>query len=275
MWIEALAIILALFFLLYRYVTKRFDHFQKLGVPYAEPHFPYGSFNLLTGKTHMNDGVFETYKKFKEEKLFGWFLFGKPILMINDVELMKTIKVKDFAHFNDTQDDWTVSQMRTGGDLDTLFNSHVGNAKGEEWKDIRATFSPIFTSGKMKGMMQFLIKVSENLTTELGEKAAGGEEFMTKDVFGKFSLDALASCAFGIDGQSFAKDNKSPFVQHAAKMFSNDPLVGSLLMLKFIPGVASIYKFFNINVQFPKSVKFFKDVVLQNLKHRRESKERR
>ena len=274
MWLEILLLLFTLIVLLYKYVTKKFDHWQKTGVSFSKPSFPFGSYNLLSSKKHMNEFILDDYKRFKDEKVYGWFLLGKPILMINDVELIKTIKVKDFNYFTDAQDEHSATVQRTGGHLDTLFNSHIGLARGEEWKDIRSTFSPIFTSGKMKGMMKFILKVSVSLITELGEKARGGGEFETKEVFGKFSLDALASCAFGIDGQSFTNDD-APFVKHAKAIFSQDPVGGLLIVLKFIPGVAKIYKALNINVQNPKSVKFFRDIVLQNLKHRRESKERR
>ena len=131
-------------------------------------------------------------------------MFGKPILGINDIELVKKIKVKDFNHFVDTQDDHLSKTMRIGGDLDTLFNSHMGNAKEGEWRDIRSSFSPIFTSGKMKGMLTYIKHVGIALTEEIGRKAEAAEEFEQKEVFGKFSLDALASCAFGVDAESFS-----------------------------------------------------------------------
>jgi cytochrome P450 len=75
---------------------------------------------------------------------------------------------------------------------------------GDEWKDVRTTFSPIFTSGKMKGMMVFIQEISKRLTEEIRKKSASGSEIELKDVFGKFSMDTLASCAFGVDAQSFS-----------------------------------------------------------------------
>ena len=42
----------------------------------------------------MNEFTTEDYKKFKQEqghKIHGWFLFGKPALSINDVDLIKQI----------------------------------------------------------------------------------------------------------------------------------------------------------------------------------------
>ena len=44
----------------------------------------------------MNEFTTEDYKKFKQEKnlkVHGWFLFGKPALSINDVDIIKQIQV--------------------------------------------------------------------------------------------------------------------------------------------------------------------------------------
>ena len=102
-------------------------------------------------------------------------MFGKPFLGINDIELVKTIKVKDFNHFVDTQDDHIAQTQRLGGELDTLFNSHMGNSKGDEWRDVRSSFSPIFTSGRMKGMMKYINQVGISLTEEIGRKSKTGK----------------------------------------------------------------------------------------------------
>ena len=51
---------------------------------------------LFPGKKHMNEFTTEDYKKFKQEKnlkVHGWFMFGKPALSINDVDIIKQIQV--------------------------------------------------------------------------------------------------------------------------------------------------------------------------------------
>ena len=51
--------------------------------------------------------------------------------------------------------------------------------------------------------------------------AKTGEAFETKDLGGKFSLDGLASCAFGVETGSF--DNAdSEFLQHSKNVFKFD-----------------------------------------------------
>ena len=60
---------------------------------------------------------------------------------------------------------------------------------GDKWKDIRSTFSPIFTSGKMKAMMRFIDKVSDTLVQHMDKKTSMSNGFELKDTMGKFSMD--------------------------------------------------------------------------------------
>ncbi len=62
----------------------------------------------------------------------------------------------------------------------------MSNMNGEEWKVVRSAFSPIFTSGKLKGMFHFVKRIAENLTEEMAAKADQGTDFELKEVFGKF-----------------------------------------------------------------------------------------
>merc|ERR1711990_1399978 len=175
--------------------------------------------------------------------------------------------------FPDNQDENISRTLRTGGELDSLFNHNVGSARGDEWRDVRSSLTPVFTSGKMKAMMKFIVEVSENLLAEMEKKSELGE-FELKDVTGKFSLDALASCAFGIDFNSFGGAQSSAFVEHASELFKQD--IWSLVAIfKFLPGMPWLFQMLNINVQKPKTTKFFRDIVTDTLKTRAESGERR
>ena len=71
--------------------------------------FAFGNVSLLSnclGKKHMNEFTTEDYKKFKQEqghKIHGWFLFGKPALSINDVDLIKQIQVIPLSYYNSSK----------------------------------------------------------------------------------------------------------------------------------------------------------------------------
>ena len=145
---------------------------------------------------------------------------------------------------------------------------------GDEWKVVRSAFTPIFTSGKMKGMLKFIKHVAGHLSEEMEVKTKEGEEFELKDVFGKFSLDALASSAFGVDGQSF-KNKDSVFVKNAASIFKQTAWEQVKTAAKFIPGVPELCELFKINFFKPKETKFFRDIIMQTIRTRKETKERK
>jgi len=273
MWIEILLVLISLFLVLYRYVTKSFGKWKSLGIPYVEGSFPFGSYNFF-GETHYDVRSAEDYKKFAQEKYFGWFLLGKPVLGINDVNLIKHIQVKDFDHFVDRQGIDVSEKMYSGGDLDKVWRLMLTSVVGDEWKAIRSAFTPIFTSGKMKGMLKFIKHLAGDLTNEMEKKAKTGEEFELKDVFGKFSIDALASSAFGVNAESFTNEN-SMFVKNAAAIFKYTSLEYAIVALKFIPGVSKLISLLQLNLTKPKETRFFRDVILQTIRHRRETKERK
>ena len=131
----------------------------------------------------------------------------------------------------------------------------MANAVGEQWKDIRSTFTPIFTSGKMKAMLRFLLETTQALTGEFQRKANAGEEFELKETFGKFSLDALASCAFAMDAQSF-EDKNSVFVKHSARIFLNTRMDNFLMFLRLMPGVPKFQELLNINTSLDQNKLF-------------------
>jgi hypothetical protein len=64
--------------------------------------------------------------------------------------------------------------------------NQMSNMSGDEWKDVRSTFSPIFTSGKLKGMLRFITGVTEHLVQDFAAKAKLGTDFELKEVYGKF-----------------------------------------------------------------------------------------
>jgi len=273
MWIEILLALLTIFCLVYWYVTKSFGKWKNLGIPYCKGTFPFGTYNFLS-ETHFDVLNTEDHKKFAKERYFGWFMLGKPILAINDVNLLKHIEVKDFDHFVDRQGVDVSEKMFSGGDLDKIWRLQLTSLVGEEWKQHRSAFTPVFTSGKMKGMMKFIKKLAVDLTNDLEEKAAKNEEFELKETLGKFSIDSIASSAFGVDAESFTnKDSK--FAIYASQMSKSTLIEFAVSTVKFLPGVPQIISFLQLNLNKPKETRFFRDVILQTIKHRRETKERR
>ena len=92
-------------------------------MPHDKPSFPFGTHPFLSEERHLAEYVHDDYKKFKMEqnqKVHGWFLFGKPAVSINDVELLKQVQVKAFDHFVDRNESNTSRALGTGGKLDRV-----------------------------------------------------------------------------------------------------------------------------------------------------------
>ena len=273
MWVELGLVCLVLLFCLYRYITKKFGYWENFGIPVVKGHFPLGSYNLFCGK-HFDDITVQGHLKHKDERFFGWFIFGKPVLGINDAEIIKTIQVKDFDAFVDRMDVSLTNSLFSGGEMDQMWAKQLTTITGDHWKAVRSAFTPIFTSGKMKGMLKFLKHVSEYLVDELNKKAENGEEFELKEVFGKFSIDALASSAFGVDGQSFTNKD-SPFVKNAAIIFGQSMWDWLVISVNLIPGVRRLTKSLKLNTFRPKETKFFVNIIRKTIEDRKAAKTRK
>ena len=180
MWLELGLICLTLFIFLYYYITKSFNKWKDIGIPFVKGSFPFGSHvELMTQSKHLNELIRDDYAKYKEEDFHGMFLLGKPVLVVNSLEMIKHVMVKDFNHFIDRNDS-NMTKAMDGGEYDQLWLKQMTSLSTDEWKDVRSTFSPIFTSGKMKGMLRFIKEIGGSLNLEFGKHADTNKEFELK-----------------------------------------------------------------------------------------------
>jgi len=275
MFLEVFLFFCLLFALFYRHCTKQFNFFKLRGIPYAEPSFPFGSRNAkdgLTGKTNFFaiDKTLVDSDEFKNEKLFGYFIMGQPQFLVNDEELAKKIMISDFDHFTDLRSVGYKGHTKEN----KLFNSMFTSLGGEDWRKSRAIFNPSFTGSKLKIMTPHLAKVGVQLSNYVGEHT--GEEFEARELFGKYSIDGLATAGFGIEIDSF-KDPDSVF-RTMALTLAGAPGYGSswdiprFILLTVAPKIAS---FFKVPIMNEKATFFFADVIEKTLKYRKESGHRR
>ena len=131
--------------------------------------------------------------------------------------------LQDFEHFPDQRDFYFGTNK--------YINEMLISIKGEKWKTMRTMASPVFTSGKLKGMVPliesvrasyrlFLLtfswfdlmpivcnivpKVGDEMVKYLDDFATNGKEFECKDLFTMYSVDVVATTGFGVEAQSFA-----------------------------------------------------------------------
>lgn len=264
------------FYALYRYVTKNFDKWEKLGVPGPKPSFPFGTFGSQFLQTkHLNEINMEDYEMFPDDKIYGIFWCGMPMIVIKDPELVKQVFVKDFHNFVDRESAAATDFIfKSGSRTDFIWGRQLTSLSKDEWKHVRSTFSPIFTSGKLKSMMKFVKIVSDALVEDISKSAESGEAFEAKSKFGKFSMDSIATCAFGVDPQSFETEDPI-FVKHAARIFKLGFFDVMRMLMGLIPGFSTVNQYLQIGLMPKTPTEFFMKTIRQSIAHRRETGERR
>ena len=129
---------------------------------------------MIAQKINFNDYFDESYTKFRDHKVWGNYgMFATPQLVINDLDLMKDVMIKVSSLYLYSSLLFSPETSKLLQDFDHFpeqpnihfgSNKYVQNMlislKGEKWKTLRTVTSPIFTSGKLKGMLPLLEKVS-------------------------------------------------------------------------------------------------------------------
>ena len=85
----------------------------------------------------------------------------------------------------------------------------------------RTTFSPIFSSGKLRKMTPLLQAITKKMYNHVLKLAKSEEAFETKELTGKFTLDGLATSIFGVEAGSF-NEEEGEFLTHAKNVFQFD-----------------------------------------------------
>ncbi|GLH12222.1 uncharacterized protein GBIM_16976 [Gryllus bimaculatus] len=92
----------------------------------------------------------------------GIFLFRKPVLVICEPEVVRQLCVREHENF---VDDNAVATE----DGDGLFHKSILAHSGARWRDLRATLSPAFSSGRLAAMVPLVGKCAQRLVLQLGE----------------------------------------------------------------------------------------------------------
>lgn len=197
--------------------------------------------------------------------MYGLYEFFRPILVINDPEIIKHILVKDFEHFSNRR---KFDMKASDNERDMMATEMVTAKNGEEWKGLRSIVTPVFTSGKIKSMFTLVCDKADALVKFSMKEASENPHVDMKKNFGRYTLDTIATCAFGIECNSLVDEN-SEFLKQVESFFGRTPKkIFKGLLFMFMP---SLFKLLNLSVR-PPSMDFFINVVKHSLASRRAGK---
>jgi hypothetical protein len=104
-------LLLAAGFLLYIWGTSTYRRFTRRDIPHIKPLPVVGTMGstILKGKP-FTDTIEEHYNHFEGSPYGIIFVFRQPMVMLRDLELIKTVAIKDFEYFTDHRNIFSVNE---------------------------------------------------------------------------------------------------------------------------------------------------------------------
>lgn len=122
-WTELYFVVFFGFFCYYVYFKLYLSKYWKnRKVPFENPVFILGNLWKTGIFCNFGEAVDSIYKKWEKEKMIGVWSFSKPNLILTDLELIKTILVKDFKYFRDHGFEFDFEKEPLAGDDCFQFN---------------------------------------------------------------------------------------------------------------------------------------------------------
>lgn len=135
---------------------------------------------------------------------------------------------------------------------------------------MRATLSPMFTGSKMRQMFDYVARVGKQTALTMKDQIKNGtdNEFEFKALTTKFTVDVIASCAFGIECNSF--ENSDNEFHKIAMNVTNFMSFKTTLKFAGYLLVPPVMKAFNIKFFGDDVEHFFHEAVYETMRIREE-----
>lgn len=206
---ELIAFALIFFALGYYYVNWKFNYWQRRGVQFLKPSFPFGNFQVaFLQRRSIGDHIRDMYNA-STDPFNGTYNALMPSLFIRDPELIRSVLIKDFTSFQDRG-------FHCEPTYDPL-SGHLFALSGEQWKTLRGKLTPSFTSGKLKAMFSTIVDCGGPLTEYIEKRAVKGDPVEFREILAQYMTNIIASVAFGIDIDCI-KDPDTPFRKYGRKV---------------------------------------------------------
>ncbi|XP_053393028.1 cytochrome P450 3A25-like [Mercenaria mercenaria] len=239
-------LIILLFTLGAIFLYRHFTILKRLGIPGPTPLPFFG--NLL-------EQIFKGINKTDEEwlqkygKVCGFYSGYQPSIVITDPEILKVVLIKDFQNFMDRSQISNHPKLL----LNTLFFM-----RGRTWKRTRNIITPTFSAGKLKNLIPIINGCAETLVSNLNEKV--GQDVAIRKYFIRFTMDTIASTAFGIDIDS-QKQPDDPFVKNLDKIFKLKTWTKMLfIVIAAVPCLGKLMLKLGFSVWPTDSVRFYEEI---------------
>ncbi|XP_049268789.1 lithocholate 6-beta-hydroxylase [Rhipicephalus sanguineus] len=148
----------------------------------------------------------------KYGNVFGFFNGDAPFIVLNDLDFIEYVYVRNFQNFVDRGFTMMIDQMHP------VLGKSVMHVGGHEWKGLRSRVTYCMSAAKLKTMMPHLEENVDIFIKSLEKYADTDREVHMLPEFEQLSMDHTARGAFGID-EHFQGQPDHPLLKIARGVF--------------------------------------------------------
>lgn len=251
--------------LLCLYLYLKYTYWKRKGIPSPAGCYPFVGHMLpvLTMRKSYPEMVREIYDDHKTSSMVGLYKGMRPILIVREPQLVKTVLQTNFSNFHD-------NAVEILPELDPLIAQNPFINYGETWMAGRKRLTYAFSSSRLKTLFITVSEVCKKMQDYLNRRLSSKDkyEIELKYLFSKFTGEVVANAGLGIEGHCFEdKDDPNAFDQIGQSMFSPNFIQGFIMtFLMLFPKWNRLTRFKFV----PKNLEdIFRQIVQQNLESRR------
>ncbi|KAL3283383.1 hypothetical protein HHI36_006530 [Cryptolaemus montrouzieri] len=259
--------LLFLLLLMFGSYMSRNNHFwKKRGVPYIKPTIIFGNFlDVFLWRKSIGQKVLEIYKGTLEPYL-GFFILDEPILLINDLDLIESILVKDFNQFRDRT-------TPKNEEFDPIGFKMSFFEKSPMWITARRRLLPLFTSSKMKSNFEQMKNSAKRMELAIRKSMETRGDIEIKEMLNKVTVDILVNSFYSIETHSF-EEKGSPFIG-ITKILFNWKAIWHALQITYLFIAPQFKRLLRYKVLDQEVTEFFKKLTWDLLINREEENVKR
>lgn len=262
----ALTLLVTLTACVFLYFRSVFNYWKDRGIPsVGATGFFKGIKDMLLGNRTIYELQMDTYNLLNGHAYGGFYEFTNPSLMVRDPRLIERILIKDFGYF--------MNRTAPSNYEDDVITLNLLNANGELWRNLRYRMTPTFSSGKLKGMFEQINRCSDDVIRFIDEISANGDKQIDgKLVTNRFTMNVIATCAFGIEF-AYKDKERDTFIGMVSRLVTPSfQQTLKMLVQTFCPGLAKIL---GMKVMDAESLEYFTGLVKEAFRCRTENNTRR
>lgn len=176
---------------------------------------------------------------------------------------MKDVLIRNFKNFHDNEFGNMMDK-----ETDPLFARNPFLLTGDEWKEKRAEITPAFTASRLKALYPLIDDVQARMVNYVHQQLKLKEPLEARELCAKFTIDVVSNAIFGIDAQSFTKENPEIREMGRKLLAPSGVFVFKMFAISALP---ILKRFLNMRFTAPDVEKFFINLMDQALRYREDN----